>query len=338
MKIRMKSTILILLLAISCTTLAQKPKWLKKKFRDSEYSQEVYLKGYSYDEKRSSEGIAQAIERVKSLAKGEIAQNLISEIQTDHTLSTVERGDSITQSFEMNILSEAKAEIYGMTAEGYYDKGDKMVYGFAFAKRDDVVQFYKTNIDKHMQSISSIIATAKNLVKKGDLVNAESEFRKTKPFFVKITYASDFIVLIKSVPLDIQYTTAIRDLEYEVKRQLENIQTLKNEQLYLLEYNYKTYYILPDDLNGTYTWFQAVNTCKDLVAFDNDDWVVPSKNVLNEMFAHKNEIKGFKSNGAYWSSSEKENKAWGRQFSEQGVSGYGNKDGYARVRCIREKK
>lgn len=326
------------MLAISFGSVAQKPKWLKKKYRDAEYSKEAYLIGYSYDGKRDTEGIAQAMERVKSLAKGEIAQNLISEIQTDHSMSTIETNDSISQTFEMNILSEAKAEIYGMTVEGYYDKGDKMVHGFAFAKRDDVVQFYKTNIDKEMQTISSIIATAKKLVAQNSLDNAEKEFKKTTAHFVKIAYASDFIVLIKSVPLDLKYTTAIRDLEYSVGNELENIQKLKNEALFKLEYNYKTYYVLPEDLNGTYKWQQAMNTCKDLVAFDNDDWEAPSKNVLNEMFARKGEIKNFKSNGAYWSSDENGNKAWGRQFSDNGVSGFGNKEGSARIRCVRMKK
>jgi hypothetical protein len=40
--------------------------------------------------------------------------------------------------------------------------------------------------------------------------------------------------------------------------------------------------------------------------------------------------------GAYWSSDEKDDTAWGRQFSAEGVSGFGNKEGVARVRCIRK--
>ena len=64
--------------------------------------------------------------------------------------------------------------------------------------------------------------------------------------------------------------------------------------------------------------------------------LVPSKNILNEMYMRRNEIKNFKSSGAYWSSNEQGESGWGRQFSPSGVAGYGNKEGAARVRCVRK--
>ena len=53
------------------------------------------------------------------------------------------------------------------------------------------------------------------------------------------------------------------------------------------------------ELNGNY----AAKICDDLVLGGHDDWLLPSKDELNELYKKRNTVGGFAS-FYYWSSSE----------------------------------
>lgn len=64
-----------------------------------------------------------------------------------------------------------------------------------------------------------------------------------------------------------------------------------------MEYNGKTYYIHPDA--GEMTYEQAIDYCKSLNAYNHQDWFLPDKQELLEMFAKASSIGGFQE-AAYW--------------------------------------
>ena len=61
------------------------------------------------------------------------------------------------------------------------------------------------------------------------------------------------------------------------------------------------YRVYPD-LGSTMTLGQASQICEDLTFAGYDDWILPSKEILNTMYLYRDEIGGFTS-GKYWSSS-----------------------------------
>jgi len=89
----------------------------------------------------------------------------------------------------------------------------------------------------------------------------------------------------------------------------------------------------PADLPGTYQWGGAARACADYVYGGYDDWVLPSKGMLNLMYTNlkKKGLGGFKDDW-YWSSSQYlSNTAWVQSFS----SGIRN-DSYERnTHCVR---
>ena len=98
-------------------------------------------------------------------------------------------------------------------------------------------------------------------------------------------------------------------------------------------HNNYTYRVHPD-LYSRMTWQQAMDACNNLTYGGYSDWVLPSKDVLNTMYIHKNEIGGFSSN-ICWSSSEySSSMAWAQYFYEGEQSIY-DKDRIFRVRCVR---
>ncbi|MBU0764606.1 MAG: DUF1566 domain-containing protein [Bacteroidetes bacterium] len=80
----------------------------------------------------------------------------------------------------------------------------------------------------------------------------------------------------------------------------------------------------------------GADICANLVYNGYDDWFLPSKDELNQMYINKNIIGGF-SSGNYWSSSEQaSNLAWFQSFSS-GSQFENYKDFHYYIRCIRRK-
>ena len=82
----------------------------------------------------------------------------------------------------------------------------------------------------------------------------------------------------------------------------------------------------------------AAQICYDLVLGGYDDWYLPSKDELNELYKNRLEIGGFDYTGVYWSSSENDNyNAWNQRFSDGYQANYysTNKNFAYRVRAVR---
>ena len=88
-------------------------------------------------------------------------------------------------------------------------------------------------------------------------------------------------------------------------------------------------------VNGCSTAGIAARICDNLVLNGYNDWFLPSKDEMNQMYLHKTVIGGFASNLPYWSSSEySANYAWNQLFSD-GFQCYSPKGLLYSVRAVR---
>ncbi len=79
----------------------------------------------------------------------------------------------------------------------------------------------------------------------------------------------------------------------------------------------------------------AARLCYDFELGGYDDWFLPSKDELNELYKQKDTVGGFASY-SYWSSSEfSSSDAWGQYFSDGSQYGSGGKYGGGYVRAVR---
>ena len=103
----------------------------------------------------------------------------------------------------------------------------------------------------------------------------------------------------------------------------------------------QVYRVYPD-LGSSMTWNQANQACEDLTFAGYDDWVLPSKEILNTMYINKDEIGGFTTTTTsfyYWSSTYEDtfnfNKYYYRQSFSTGTQVYESERSMCRVRPVR---
>ncbi len=88
-------------------------------------------------------------------------------------------------------------------------------------------------------------------------------------------------------------------------------------------------------VNGCNTAGIAARICNDLVLNGYDDWFLPSKDELNQMYLQKAAIGGFPSNVVYWSSSEMDIISAWIQIFNSGWQGFPTKNSTYYVRAVR---
>lgn len=96
------------------------------------------------------------------------------------------------------------------------------------------------------------------------------------------------------------------------------------------------YRVYPD-LGSRMTWYQANQACEDLTFAGYNDWILPSKEILNTMYINKDEIGGFNTESGnnysgYWSSTENGSSyAWFQVF----YNGVQNTNSKSERYCVR---
>ena len=87
-----------------------------------------------------------------------------------------------------------------------------------------------------------------------------------------------------------------------------------------------------EDANFTENY--AAKACADYTSGGKDDWFLPSKNELHELYKQRNLVGGFTK--IYWSSSESSSSnAWGELLNNATQGAYKKTDGGGRVRAVR---
>lgn len=207
------------MLLFSCTAVFSQnaPHWTKSAWRDSQYPSEKYLKGFSRDVKSNDETLSKATERVQDLARANLSKNVITEIQTvsESYAKSVEYGgnERLKKSFENKVKAETDAEINGVSVKSYYNKKNDYLYAFAYARRDKVINYYKSKISGNIQKIESLMRSAGEFAGKSEKGEAEKEYEKCIPLFAAISYAQGLLQAVDKNASDSTGLLMSRSLE-----------------------------------------------------------------------------------------------------------------------------
>lgn len=211
--------VLVLVLSTLGSIAQNAPLWVESEWRQANYPNSSFLTGFAQDVKNSNETVAKATERVKNLAKGNLAGNVLSTIHSvaESYIQSVEYGNNekIQKTFETQTKAETNATINGIKVDSYYNPQSNYVYAFAYSNRNEVIGYYKAQINMHIQQIEGFIASALQLSEQAEKIKAETEYNKTIPLFAKIEYAQGLLTAIDKDAdengLQIQKSIALRN-------------------------------------------------------------------------------------------------------------------------------
>ncbi len=98
------------------------------------------------------------------------------------------------------------------------------------------------------------------------------------------------------------------------------------------------YMVFPIDVEGTCNWSDSKMVCEGLTAFGYDDWFLPNKDLLNELFTNKDAIGNFSTkdwSSQYWCTEEKGSSHANCLLFTDGTIITSSKITNHRVRCVR---
>lgn len=198
----MKKTGFIIFLLLTAISVRSQdvPHWTKNSWRNTQYPADEYFTGFSQDVKSGDEKVSEATERVKDMARASLSKSVITQIRSvsESYMQSVETGgnESIKKTFEKEVKAETDAEINGVKVKSYYNKNNDNVYAFAYAKRNDVISYYKSKISSNIQKIESLMKSAEEFSRKSEKSEAVKEYEKCIPLFAKINYAQGLLMAV----------------------------------------------------------------------------------------------------------------------------------------------
>ncbi len=187
--------IVVCLFSIKPVQAQNDPAWLLESWRTEQYPVSVFITGFAQDGINSNETVADATERAKNIARANLSEGIIASVQSvsDSYSQSIMEGDneSVKETFKSEIKVSSDLEINGIRVETYVK--DKIVYGFAYANKYEIIGYYKSNLNMQVQQIEGFINTAKELEESNEKNKAKAEYNKALPLFDDVKYAQGIL-------------------------------------------------------------------------------------------------------------------------------------------------
>lgn len=227
----MKKIISLLLVALvfSGLTFAQKPQWTDPNYRQNRYSQSLYLTGFASSVNSTGEDPAKMLDKLADYAKTKLIQSIQVTIKSIATMETENIDTKTHEHFKLTSVSFSKADIAGLKYERYYDKKNKEAYAFAYAKKSEVIAYYKNTISNNKDAIAQKIKEGRQFVSMDDKQNALKTYYECMPLFREIEEAQTLLIALGQTAASYLYIDQVDEYKMEVKKAISELQS--NKQL-----------------------------------------------------------------------------------------------------------
>jgi len=198
----MKKIFLLFLFALATINLFSqgKPDWVDIDFRNMKFPVNVYFTGFAYGEISPKQTRQDAINQLITDAQADLIKKIRLQISAKsqtkiEAVSNSGKYDE-NETFTSQATTESNAEIVGMKTESYYDAKEKLVYAFAYAKKNELFDYYKSSLSINLTQIEGIIKTAQDLEAEREKAKARQQLENAKPLFSKARYAQEMLTAI----------------------------------------------------------------------------------------------------------------------------------------------
>jgi len=196
-----KNVLLIFFLYTFSIVLYGQPHWTVASEREVNYPQKTFFTGYAQGNLRQNETVEDAKNRLMREAQGLLSEsiriNVRSQTASRTVSTTVNNRDRFDAVFESDVQTASDIEIVGIRSEPpYYDKATGIVYAFAHVSRQELSNYYKSNLAMNLTQVEGLLQTAKNLEEAGQKVKARQQCDATLPLLSRIRSVQDLLTAI----------------------------------------------------------------------------------------------------------------------------------------------
>ncbi len=201
----MKKSILLLISAFIFSSLtgfihAQAPAWIKYEKRATMFPSNSYILGFSSEINYYDLDVNELIDRCKENAKNELTESVKVSIKsvTVSGISNVNTGiDQETYEYvKQSSVSFSNLDLAGLTTQHYYDKKEKVAYAITYAKRVEVINFYKQKISNGIRDLEVKKQFAEDMLKADMQEKALQSYFKCLTLFRDVEEAQSVLVAL----------------------------------------------------------------------------------------------------------------------------------------------
>ncbi len=221
---------------------AQKnPDWTDYRKRTAQYPESEYLVGY-YSESNVAAANQALYERMATTARKQLIESIQVSLKSVSTSEIINQNQRTQEYFKNSTLSLAKADIVGLQYQTHYDKKNKTAYGFAYAKRSEVIAYYRKLIDTKTEAIQQKIIEAQTFESATDRRSALRSYYECVPMFKEIEDAQFILMVLDKATLFLKIEQ-VHKLKLDVKSGISKLLNSKDltldEVAFFLAYGLK---------------------------------------------------------------------------------------------------
>ncbi|MEN7549252.1 hypothetical protein AAG747_15110 [Rapidithrix thailandica] len=218
---------------------AQQPKWVDYYKRQSMFPESNYLIGF-YSESDLYNVGQEDYERMTGLAKKQLIEAIQVNIKSVSQMQIASHNSKVDEYFKQTNVSLARAKIVGLKTEQYYNKKRKEGYALVYARKADLMKFYREHLDKQLQELQNKVSEGNRFKASGDKRNALTSFFECTPILKEIEEAQSILLALGVVTeLHIDEVNRLKTLRKEGITALQQSDLTMDEAAYFVSYGLK---------------------------------------------------------------------------------------------------
>ena len=169
MKILLKTLVVIVYFTMTTVqAISQKPDWADKSVRESQYNNNDFLAGFASEVNVQQEKPHDLLRRLENYAKTQLIEYVQVSVKSETELLTKQTDLDFSLSFQSTSSSGSQLDLVGLKIETTYDTRSKTGYALAYAKRDNIYEYYRNQIELILTEADSKLAVARSLLSEND--------------------------------------------------------------------------------------------------------------------------------------------------------------------------
>lgn len=181
-------------------SIGQKPEWLNENYRKNNYPSSVFIVEFIQDNKKTTESVSQAEERLKDLARANIAKSIritIQSVEQQESENIIKnKKESFYERYNSSILTKSNLNINGIELTTYYSPEKEQVFVLAVLNRYEAIGYHKGLLNNYLSKINGHVEQAKKFTSQSEINKAKEVYKKTFPLFDQIAYSQNLLIAL----------------------------------------------------------------------------------------------------------------------------------------------